>query len=149
MRAHIFCLHLVLRARRDGYCSGSMEACESESSFFTCFGRQHRISVVTRSREIRRRMQAFEEGIKNDPRNATNYSGAIAAATLLKKPPTERVKILERYPDLSSMPTALVEELALSRAEAGNYRGAVELFKNRFFWTPRRRHQCTAGLGLK
>src|SRR6266581_507846 len=78
-------------------------------------------------------LQAFEEGIKNDPRNATNYSGAIAAATLLKKPPTERVKILERYPDLSSMPTALVEELALSRAEAGNYPGAVELFKNRFF----------------
>jgi len=78
-------------------------------------------------------LQAFEEGIKNDPRNATNYSGAIAAATLLKKPPTERVKILERYPDLSSMPTALVEELALSRAEEGNYRGAVDLFKNRFF----------------
>ena len=78
-------------------------------------------------------LQVFEEGIKNDPRNVINYSGALAAATLLNKPPVERARIIERYPDMNAMPTALVYELALSRAEAGNYDGATSLFKNRFF----------------
>jgi hypothetical protein len=55
------------------------------------------------------------------------------AATLLEKPPAYRVKLLESYPDLSKMPTALVYELALSRVEAGNYEEAIALFKNRFF----------------
>ena len=78
-------------------------------------------------------LDVFEEGIKNDPRNIANYSGAIAATALLRKPPADRVNILERYPDLNTMPTALVYELALSRAEAGDYRGAINLFRNRFF----------------
>jgi tetratricopeptide (TPR) repeat protein len=78
-------------------------------------------------------LNVFEGGLKNDPLNVTNYSGAVAAATLLGKPPAYRVKLLGSYPDLSKMPTALVYELALSRAEAGNYDEAVALFKNRFF----------------
>jgi hypothetical protein len=40
---------------------------------------------------------------------------------------------VQRYPDLNAMPTELVYELALSRAEAGNYDGAISLFKDRFF----------------
>jgi hypothetical protein len=43
------------------------------------------------------------------------------------------VKALERYPELDSMPTSLVYELALNRAEEGNYRGAIDLFRSRFF----------------
>ncbi len=78
-------------------------------------------------------LQIFEEGIKNDSRNITNYSGAVAASSLLRRSPVERVKILERYPNPGSMPTALVYELALSRAEAGDYDGATRLFQNRFF----------------
>jgi hypothetical protein len=31
------------------------------------------------------------------------------------------------------MPTSLIYELALSRSEAGNYSGAIDLFRNRFF----------------
>jgi tetratricopeptide (TPR) repeat protein len=75
----------------------------------------------------------FEEGIANDPLNTVNYSGAVVAMTLLGKPAAERVKVLERYPDLSRMPTPLVYELALSREEAGDHERAMELFKNRFF----------------
>jgi len=75
----------------------------------------------------------FEEGIKNDPRNITNYAGAVAASSLLGKSPAERVKILERYPKLDTMPISLVYELALSHAEAGDYEGAARLFQNRFF----------------
>jgi hypothetical protein len=43
------------------------------------------------------------------------------------------VKILERYPNQGTMPSALVYELALSRAEAGDHEGATRLFQNRFF----------------
>jgi tetratricopeptide (TPR) repeat protein len=78
-------------------------------------------------------LKVFEEGVKNDPLNITNYSGAVAASSLLRKSPAERAKILERYPNLATLPTALVYELALSRGEAGDYEGATELFQNRFF----------------
>jgi tetratricopeptide (TPR) repeat protein len=78
-------------------------------------------------------LEVFEEGIKNDPLNITNYSGAIAASSLLGKSPAERVRTLERYPNLGTMPTALVYELALSRAEAGDFDGATRLFQYRFF----------------
>jgi len=53
--------------------------------------------------------------------------------TLLGKSAADRVKVLERYPDLNRMPTQLVYELALNRAEQGNYEAAMDLFKNRFF----------------
>jgi tetratricopeptide (TPR) repeat protein len=78
-------------------------------------------------------LQVFEEGVKNDPLNITNYAGALVASSLLGKSPAERAKILERYPNLATMPTALVYELALSRAEAGDYKSATKLFQNRFF----------------
>src|SRR5256884_9165905 len=52
---------------------------------------------------------------------------------VLGKPAAERVKALELYSDLNRMPTSLVYELALNRAEEGNYKGAIDLFWNRFF----------------
>jgi tetratricopeptide (TPR) repeat protein len=78
-------------------------------------------------------LRAFREGIANDPKNLLNYSGASAAMSLLGKPAIERAGILEKYPDLPHMPSPLVYELALTRAEAGNYEGAIALFRNRFF----------------
>jgi len=78
-------------------------------------------------------LQIFEEGIKTDLLNITNYSGAVVASSLLGQPPAERVKILESYPKPGTMPTALVYELALSRAEDGDYDGATKLFQSRFF----------------
>ncbi|HZV59594.1 MAG TPA: hypothetical protein VFF42_04585, partial [Candidatus Eremiobacteraceae bacterium] len=78
-------------------------------------------------------LKVFEEGIENDARNLVNYSGAVVASSLLGQSPVERVKILERYPNLGTMPTALVYELAISRAEAGDYYGAAKLFQKRFF----------------
>jgi tetratricopeptide (TPR) repeat protein len=78
-------------------------------------------------------LEVFEEGIQVDPRNVMSYFGASSAATLLGKPPESRVKTLERYPDAKGMPTPLVSELALSRAEAGNAEAATSLFMDRFF----------------
>ncbi|HEV2194587.1 MAG TPA: DUF5107 domain-containing protein [Candidatus Acidoferrum sp.] len=91
------------------------------------------LALLNIKREFAPALDAFEEGIANDPLNSVNYSGAVAAMTLLGKSAAERVKMLERYPDLSRMPTSLVYELALSRAEEGNYDAAIDLFKNRFF----------------
>jgi tetratricopeptide (TPR) repeat protein len=75
----------------------------------------------------------FDEGIQYDPKNIVNYSGNAAAMSLTGKSPADRVKALERYPDLKQMPTPLIYELALSRAEAGNYERAIALFHERFF----------------
>jgi tetratricopeptide (TPR) repeat protein len=55
------------------------------------------------------------------------------ALSILKRPAKERVEALERYPDLAQMPSNLVYELALNRAEAGDFDGAKSLFHNRFF----------------
>ena len=91
------------------------------------------LALLNIKHEFAPALNAFEEGIANDPLNTVNYSGAVVAMTLLGESPAERVKILERYPDLSRMPTSLVYELALNRAEEGNYQAAMDLFKNRFF----------------
>ena len=77
--------------------------------------------------------KVFDEGIQYDPRNIVNYSGNAAAMSLTGKSAADRVKAFERYPDLKQMPTPLVYELALSRAEAGDYEGAIALFHERFF----------------
>ena len=56
------------------------------------------------------------------------------ALSVLARPAHERVAALERYPELADMPSALVYELALNRAESGDYEGATALFRNRFFF---------------
>jgi tetratricopeptide (TPR) repeat protein len=91
------------------------------------------LAFLHMKRDFANALSAFEDGINNDPSNVVNYSGTVAAMTLLGKPAAERVKALERYPELDSVPTSLVYELALNRAEEGNYRGAIDLFRSRFF----------------
>src|SRR5215467_13591376 len=91
------------------------------------------LALLHTKHEFADALNAFKEGIANDPLNTVNYSGAVVATTLLGKPAAERVKLLERYPDLSRMPTSLVYELALNRAEENNYEAATDLFRNRFF----------------
>jgi len=91
------------------------------------------LALLHEVRDFDSALNAFEDGIKNDPKNIVNYSGAVAAMALLGKSASDRMKSLEAYPDLKQMPTSLVYELALTRAEAGNYEGAVALFHDRFF----------------
>jgi tetratricopeptide (TPR) repeat protein len=91
------------------------------------------LALLHVKRDFAGALNVFAEGIKNDPSNVVNYSGSVSAMAVLGKPAAERVKALELYPDLGRMPTSLVYELALNRAEEGNYRGAINLFQNRFF----------------
>ena len=78
-------------------------------------------------------LAVFQEGLPADPRNSELYSGMDQALSILRRAPQERVAALERYPNLSSMPTALVYELILNQAEAGEFDRAIGLFQNRFF----------------
>ncbi len=91
------------------------------------------LALLNVKHEFLAALNAFEEGITNDPLNPVNYSAALVAMTLLGKSAAERVRMLERYPNLTRMPTPLAYELALNRAEAGNYGAALELFRSRFF----------------
>ena len=90
-------------------------------------------ALLHETHDTEKALTVFEDGIANDPQNAVNYSGAITALAILGQPAAQRVQILERYSDLKSMPTALVYELALNRAEAADFAGATSLFHNRFF----------------
>jgi tetratricopeptide (TPR) repeat protein len=91
------------------------------------------LALLHEVRDFDGALSAFEDGIRNDPKNTVNYFGAAAAMAVLGKSASERMKSLERYADLKGLPTPLVYELALTRAEAGNYDGAVALFHDRFF----------------
>jgi len=91
------------------------------------------LALLHRKRDFANALNVFAEGMKNDPLNAVNYSGTVATMAVLGRPAMERVKALELYADPDHMPTSLVYELALNRTEDGNYKGAIDLFHNRFF----------------
>ena len=78
-------------------------------------------------------LAVFQEGLSSDPRNVELYTGMDQALSILQRPPQERVAALNRYPDLSNMPTPLVYELILNLAEAGEFDRAASLFHGRFF----------------
>src|SRR5262249_117706 len=90
------------------------------------------LALLYETGDFRQAFDAFHAGIKDDPRNIVNYSGAVVAMTLLGRSAQDRVKELERYPDLKQMPNPLVYELALNRAEAGDFDTATSLFRDRF-----------------
>src|ERR1700735_131250 len=58
---------------------------------------------------------------------------AEQAFSLWSKPASERVQVLERYPNLADAPSSLIFELILNLAEAGDFHRAESLFHNRFF----------------
>ena len=78
-------------------------------------------------------LQVFREGMAVDPLNRKLYEGVDDALTLMGRPARELAASLERYPDLPHMPTELVYALALDRAEASDFDGAIALFHGRFF----------------
>ena len=80
-----------------------------------------------------RSLTAFRDGLHSDPSNIANYLGMDQALSLLNRPAGERVEALEKYPKLDVAPPALIFELILNLAEAGNFERATGLFHNRFF----------------
>jgi tetratricopeptide (TPR) repeat protein len=90
-------------------------------------------ALLHETHNTQKALEVFEEGIANDPKNTVNYFGAATALAILGQPATKRVQVLERYPDLKAMPVPLVYELALNKAEAGDFTGATSMFHDRFF----------------
>ncbi len=78
-------------------------------------------------------LDAFREGLPIDSRNVALYEGLDQAMSLLHSPAHERAEMLSKYPDSKTMPASLVYELALNRAEAGEFEAALALFHDRFF----------------
>ncbi len=81
--------------------------------------------------------ESFVDGTLNDPENADVYVGLDQAASLAGISAAERAAMLSRYPMADSaqskMPADLVYQLAVTRAEAGQFDAALALFKDRFF----------------
>ena len=88
---------------------------------------------------VQHALTAFESGLENDPANAEIYSGLDEAMSLSGVPAKDRARALSRFPGVAdgpapaAMPSNLVYQLALTRAEAGEYDAALALFKGRFF----------------
>jgi tetratricopeptide (TPR) repeat protein len=78
-------------------------------------------------------LQVFREGLAVDPLNRQLYEGVDESLGLMSRPARELAVSLERYPDLPHMPAELVYALALDRAEAREFDGALALFPQRFF----------------
>jgi len=91
------------------------------------------LALLHEKHDAERALSTFRDGISNDPTNETNYLGADQALSLLAKPASDRVQILETYPDLAKAPSSLVFELILNLAEQGDFPRAESLFHNRFF----------------
>ena len=78
-------------------------------------------------------LSAFQDGVAVDAKNPELYVGMDEALSILRRPARDRVEALERYPEVVNVPSDLVYELALNRAEAGDFEAAKRLFHNRFF----------------
>ena len=84
-----------------------------------------------------RALTSFREALQNDKENAEAYVGLDEAMSLTGASAAERSALLSQYPSAddpkSKMPSNLVYQLALTRAEAGQFEQALVLFKDRFF----------------
>ncbi len=78
-------------------------------------------------------LAAFMEGMSADPTNVDLYQGADQALSLLGRANSERIAALSRYPDRASMPSELLQRLALALAEDGRADEAKALLSGRFF----------------
>jgi tetratricopeptide (TPR) repeat protein len=91
------------------------------------------LALLHEKHDAKDALAAFREGLSSDPGNVTVYLGADQALSVLGSPASERVQILEKYPDLANAPTSLIFELILNLAEAGDFERAEKPFHKRFF----------------
>ena len=78
-------------------------------------------------------LQVFREGLTADPRNAELYTGMTQALSILRRPPEDRLKVLESYTDRDHEPTPLAWDTALTLAETGQFERARKMFEGRYF----------------
>jgi len=91
------------------------------------------LALLHEKHDAEHALSTFREGLRSDAANVTVYLGADQAMSLLSKSASDRVQVLEKYPNLSDAPSSLIFELILNLAEAGDFQRAESLFHNRFF----------------
>jgi tetratricopeptide (TPR) repeat protein len=91
------------------------------------------LALLHEKHDAEQALSAFRDGLQSDATNVTIYLGADQALSLLSKPASERVQVLEKYPNLADATSSLIFELILNLAEAGDFKRAESLFHNRFF----------------
>ena len=91
------------------------------------------LALLHEKHDAEQALSAFRDGLRSDAANVTVYLGADQALSLLSKPASERVQVLEKYPNLADATSSLIFELILNLAEAGDFQRAESLFRNRFF----------------
>ena len=91
------------------------------------------LALLHEKHDAEQALSAFRDGLQSDAKNVTVYLGADQALSLLSKPASERVQVLEKYPNLADAPSSLIFELILNLAENGDFQRAESLFHNRFF----------------
>jgi tetratricopeptide (TPR) repeat protein len=91
------------------------------------------LALLHEKHDAEQALSTFRDGLQSDANNVTVYLGADQALSLLSKPASERVQVLEKYPNLADAPSSLIFELILNLAEAGDFQRAESLFRNRFF----------------
>ncbi len=91
------------------------------------------LALLHEKHDAEHALVAFQDGLRSDATNVTVYLGADQALSLLAKPASERVQVLEKHPNLADAPSSLIFELILNLAEAGDFQQAESLFRNRFF----------------
>jgi tetratricopeptide (TPR) repeat protein len=78
-------------------------------------------------------IQIFEQGIQADPKNVGVYLGLEEALEKAGRPPLERARALERFPDHAAVPAALTFRLVRLLGEAGLYDEAERQLAGRFY----------------
>ena len=80
-----------------------------------------------------RAIDLFREGMKYDEHNVDVYLGLEEAMEKAGLPVSDRVRVLQRFPEVPSAPAVLVLRLVRLLEEAGEFDPAEKLLENRFF----------------
>lgn len=90
-------------------------------------------TLLVLKKDDRRAVEVFREGLPVDPANVELFTGISQALGILRRPPEDRLRALQSYPDQKNLPTPLVFDTALSLAEAGRFEEARAIFRDRYF----------------
>ena len=80
-----------------------------------------------------RPMEIFREGMQYDSHNVDLYLGLEEAMEKAGRPASERVRVLQEFPELPTAPAVLVFRLVRLLSEAGDFDEAEKQLANHFF----------------
>jgi hypothetical protein len=80
-----------------------------------------------------RAIDLFREGMKYDEHNVDVYLGLEQAMEKAGLPVSDRIRVLQCFPEMQSAPATLVFRLVRLLGEAAEFDSAEKLLQNRFF----------------